>query len=557
VTLRWKSFERTTRRRVAEAVRRSDSLRQEYKLARQAVRARQNLRPWVMQIFWRCIFPLLVLTNPQFSQTTTSGFIIAIILVLTLGMMFFRGGQLQNELYLSSTLQVLGFLPISNHDLFTVQWRRFLRRSLWSVLDFTLCYSALLLSSHVGRVNAVAAGVGLGLIQWLFISAVAVCLFAFGPRKYLTVIGLPLVGSAFALFCFGLRQPLLSQWSSHFAWMVPPLGWILRALGISASRGPLLDLVPGLIAACLLALTPFACQRVRREFEQSESSLRGEERAQALQEFGEQFKHTTAQAEAVIASRKFLDGFDWQHARFVERSAASLLNSRERVIAEFMVASNPVWTAQLRRLLIIVFLAAVLGWMMAAGLRSAGGLLMLLAFYFMVASFLCRWRGYASPTGGGLQSPFYAVYPIGFGELMRVVLKINLARFVISVPFVLGALFILTKNPLLAQSHILEIGLKLIALGLMIQPIRAFAPISRGTNDTQKLGHAVSAILLIIGWIASAITFVMAWNPVLALPAGVATAGLSVLSLFLYGRWFNRSQIDLVPLDKMEPSQAG
>jgi hypothetical protein len=549
VTLRWKSIERSTRRRVREAVRESESLRTEYKLARKAARWRHKIQAWFPMTVLRCSFPLLLLL-----QGSSSEFIIAVILVLTLGAMFFRASQLFNDLYCSTDLIVYDFLPISNHDIFTVQWRRFLRRSLWSVFDFTMFYSALLLTSGGDRWNAVAAGLGLGLIQWLFIVAAAVCLFAFGPRKYFAAIGGSLVGLAVLLFFFGMRHPLYSQWFSHFAWLVPPGGWILQALGFSGSRGLVLDVLPGLIAACVLALAPIAFQRVRREFEGSEPRLSSDGRSPELQEYGEQLMQKPEQAGAVIQNRQFLDGFDWEHARFVERFAGRLLNSRERVVAEFMVASNPGWTRWVRIVLAAVLIGVVVGWTLAAGLSSVVGTLMFLVIYFAAVSFIGTWRGFLSPPSGGLQSPIYAVYPIGYWELMRVVLKVNLARIAICVPFVLAALVILAANPYLAQTHVFGMGIKLVLLGLMAQPIVAFGPISPGTNDTQELGRAVIAIIWSIALLGAGITFFMAWNSVVMLVAGLAMTVLSVLALTLYGRWFNGSRIDLVPLARMENS---
>ena len=547
MTLRWRFFEKTTRRRIREEVRQSEVLRTEYKLARKAARRHYQIRSWVMRVIGLCAFLLLVSL-----QGIPLDHIIALIFLWTLGTMFLRAAQLHAALYYAPDLNVFDLLPISNDDIFTVQWRQFLLLSFWSVFDFAAAYSILLVHSSGGLINAIAAGVALALIQWIFILAIAVCLFAFASRKYFDSVAWPLQASAIILLFAGANHPRLCQWLASLACWLPPLGSILQALGISENKGPIHDFLPGLMAVGVLTLAPIAYRRVRGEFALSEPRPASDGRSQALQELGEQYAQTPEEAQATIQGRQFLAGFDWQNAGFVEQFASRLLNPRERMVAEFMVAANPLWTPHLRRLFITVSFAVVLGWMFAASMVSSGPMIAFFAIYFLWASFSVTWRGFAPPRDGSLQSPIYAVYPVGFWELMRAVLKINLARCVICVPNTVGALAILAQNPQLSRATLAWTGLKIIAVGFMIQPILAFAPISPGTNDTQKLRLAMPAAMLIFILVGTTITFFLAWNFWVVAVAGLVTALLSILTLILYGRWFNCGRFDLIPLTKMD-----
>lgn len=550
--LRWKSFEKKIRGRVRETVFQSEPLLTEYRLVRKARRPFRGLRRSTMLIIWRCcflfLFSIFVLLP---TQTPSVELILAITVAWTLGMMFYRAAQLWGAFYYSSDLVVFDLLPISNQDVFTRQWRRFLCLSLWSLLDGAIFYWALLMNDGGGIWNAIAGGLGLGALQWLFIPAVAVCLFAFCPRKYLLATGLCFLGTAVVLFFCGMAHVLRLHWFVNAAWLVPPIGWIIQALGTSQSKGPVLDFIPAMIAASVLVFARSAYQRVRREFEVGEPHVFSDGRSQALQDFGERLKKEPEEAATAIQQRQFLDGFDWKNAAFVERLVGRILNTREQVIAEFMVAAQPTWTAQWRRFPIAVTVMAGTVWFfMKMGAKT--GVMPFLAIYFLGVLFVGRWRGFAAITGAGLQSPMYAVYPIGFWEMMRVILKINLLKFALGAPVVFAVLLILDRTPQFAHGHLIGYGLKLIAFGLMVQPMIAFMPISPGTNDTRKTGRALAAALFIFIAVVSAFTFFLVWNSKVMLITAVILSVFSFSSLIIYGRWFNRSQIDLVPLAKMQ-----
>ena len=267
----------------------------------------------------------------------------------------------------------------------------------------------------------------LGAAQWLFMVAMAVCLVAFARPNYFAVLaGLFLMATILFLFA-GQHQPRLCAWLSGLAWCVPPSGWILQSLGVSHEQRGAPSGLAGADERAVLALAPIAFQRARQAFLLSEPRHATDGRNPEVIEFGERLAQSPGDARAAIQRRQFLAGFDWPKAGFLERFVSRLLNARERTVAEFLLAANPGWTAQFRGALPFLLLALVFIWLFGRSLFPTAGMLVFIGGLGVV-QLVASLRGFALPPGGGLQSPYYAVYPIGFWELTRVVLIINLTK---------------------------------------------------------------------------------------------------------------------------------
>jgi hypothetical protein len=549
VTLRDKPFEKAARRRVLEEVRRSEAMRAEYRLARKAARSHSRLRAWLSRSVWM-ILVLTIIGRSGFS-TVSKDFIIAVTLLWTVGMMFWRAVVLRSLLYNAANLLVFDYLPISANDIFTVQWRRFLRGAWWTALHFTVAYTLLLARSEC-LWHALAGGAVLGLVQCVFVNAAAVCLVAFASPKRVAQLALPFLAAALALIFFGATQTRLLAWLSGLAWYVPPMGWILQSLGFSESNGLLHNLIPPVMAVALLALAPIAFRRARQAYNRSEPIALTDGRTPEMQEFAKRHEQTPGDARAAIQSREFLAGVVWKKTGFIERLASRLLNARQLLVAEFLVAANPRWTRQLWGLVWVFLLFMVAAWFFGPDIRSAAGMMILLSVVFALVLFAQTWRGFGMPQQGGLQSPYYALYPIGFWELIGVVMKINILRICFLLPFMMAAAF-LSGGTSDLRADAVSTGLKIIALLLIGQPLLALAPISPGTNDTRKATFVAVVFVCLLALLSAAIVFFMATRLMVLAISGCLGAALSALVLVLYGRWFNRSEFDLVPLEKTNP----
>jgi hypothetical protein len=501
VSLRRWSLEEAARQRVRAEVFASASLREEYRLARAAAKGRPGIPPWV----YRLLFMGFLVMLAVISKLITVEYVVAVILLWTLGTVFYQASHFYTGLYDDPGLIVFDYLPISESDIFRVQWRRFLRGSWWPLFDFAVAYYVLLVHAGVGW-RAITGGLAFGAVQWVFIVAMAVCLVAFARPDHFAPLALPFQVAALVLLSAGLHLSNVCTWLDGLAWCVPPLGWTLQSLGVSDESGVLHRVLPGLMCAVVLALSPIAFQRVRRAFLLSEPRHTSDGRIPELLEFGERLAKSPDEARAAIQRRQFLAGFDWQNAGSLERLFSRLLNGRDRTVAEFMLAANPGWTFHLRRLAPFLLLALPVPWLFRHGWLPKAEVFLPLWGLMGVTAIVRTARGFDLPPGSGLRSPYYANYPIEFWELARVVLKINIA----STFVVVFCLLILYAASAGIHFVAIENALKWSAVALMVQPLLVIAAFSPRTNDAQKSSFAWRGFVLILVMLGTGVTFFMA-----------------------------------------------
>lgn len=224
MNLRDKKFEKSLRRRVRVELRNSPAAWSEYQrswprwLARQKklplwvvrcvlilFRSRQsNLPPWLV----RCILVLflagLLLQIPRPLAIYQTALLAALLVVLA-----WRTGQLWLELYSSSRLQLLTHLPLTDEQVFDLQWRHFLKTSAWSIYDFAVLCGFLAVGVGYGWKSPVI-GFALGIGLWLVIVSAAACLMlGKAPLKIIKLVVLsrrfrfvPLIASCLLLAAF-------------------------------------------------------------------------------------------------------------------------------------------------------------------------------------------------------------------------------------------------------------------------------------------------------------------------------------------------------------------
>ena len=131
---------------------------------------------------------------------------------------------------------------------------------------------------------------------------------------------------------------------------------------------------------------------------------------------------------------------------------------------------------------------------------------------------------------------------------MVTVMKINLARFAIMLPFlaVCGLIFVRALDFRLAPA--LLAGLKVIWIGIVLQPIAALLMISSQSSDSYRFGFVLGALVFIFSGLACGIFFFFPINPLLQIGAGLGLGLLSAAAFLLYERSFDRVRFDLVPL---------
>ncbi len=483
---------------------------------------------------------------------TTSEFLIALIVLWTVAMFFWRAAQIGNALYASPSLPVFCHLPISDANIFKIQSRLFVRVSLWSALDFSLLYWALIAKSGMGY-QALFAGIGFGIVHWLFVVASALVLFAYALNRFVPALGWLLSAATVCFAIFGEKQLHLTHWLAATADWIPPVGWILRGIGVVPNSGVVGDFLPALIGATTLCLAPLAYRKIQQNYSLAYETLE----PQPVESSSEE-KEFAQKATDHIQSREFLQPFNWSTAGFVERLVTRVLTSREKTIAEFLIGGIPNWTKLLRNF-VVIWMAILLGILLFAGqLRSSNGWLIYAALFLawiLFTNLIGSWSGFAGSSGFGLQSPIVAHYPISFREFATVMLKVNFVRFLLYVPVIVAmsllAGMIIGKFSIVV-SLLTTYGLKFLFIFLCAQPVMIIAPMSPSTNDTQKLRFAMMAVIAILLLLGSGAGFFFAKDWKWIFLSGFLSAGISIGGLLFYARRFNRSRFDLVPLAKNE-----
>lgn len=546
MSLRARGLERRLRRGVKRAVRASGTLWGEFHQARK--RRRQNLRlpGWAGRMFF------LGWTGFMFGmQRRPMEVLAAAILLWAIGTTLLRAVQLRTALYLSPALGVYKYLPISDGDVFRLQWRTFLQLAVFSAMDFSVAY-CLLGSQLVHASNYILTGVLLGVLQSVLITAGAVCLYAFVRPMFFRVAPVFLV-AAIGLVVFGTSQVNLARTVVYFAYWVPPVGWIFYLLGLVSAPTSFFEMLPAVLAASLLALFPIAWKRSRDFYVPTEELFAVAERAvssnpaPSLQGLAEHIKKDPAEVQKAIEDRSFLKPVDWNHLGLMERWIGRLLTPRQRLIAEFMLARNPQWTGGLRAFVIFLGLTLVVLFLIGR-LNTFGPWVVCVSFLLRALNMVSAWRGFGLPRGSGPQSPYYALYPLGFRELMTTVMKINLARFAVMLPFlaICGLIFIRVLEFRFAPA--LLAGAKLIWIGIVLQPIAALLMISSQSSDSQRGTFVLGALVFIFAGLTCGVLLFLAGNALFETGAGLGLGVLSGGAFLLYQRAFDRVRFDLVPL---------
>jgi hypothetical protein len=544
LSLRWKSLEKNLRARVRAEVRASEALRREYEQRRGLWRRHFNLPAWTIRPF---LFFVIGVTMSNASAPVAQ--LVAFIWLWVLAAALLRAFQWNQALYLSPALNVFQHLPVSDARIFQTQTLAVLRKSLWSVADFALLYG-MLLHRAGGGWNSVWYGAVLGLVQWLFVVALAAALFAWGPRRFVGLLMLPLGAAAISMFW--IRQPALLNTINSFAHWIPPLGWLPQAAQNSYGSGLARHLPPTLVWAVVLAALPVAWRGVRAMYVLAETDFTTARQltspAEASASAQEHVVHFTAPpetVEAMVRSGSFMAGLDWQQAGPVERTFARLLNAREQVIAEYLCAGRPGWTRGFRNSLIFVAVGALIARLLIGRADFNLTFVVMMGLYFLVAHAAGHGRGFVTVSPAGSQPPGYAFYPVGFRELFITLLKINTARTALMVPLIMAGLFLLGGE--FRALFDTSAWWRLLLLCFMAQPLLALTPISSASNDSSRWRFALPAIAYIILLLGVGVAFVMLPRPALALASGLVLLLLIVGGVWFYARRFNRSRFDLMP----------
>ena len=161
------------------------------------------------------------------------------------------------------------------------------------------------------------------------------------------------------------------------------------------------------------------------------------------------------------------------------------------------------------------------------------------------------WPGFRGASTFEGVIPAYAVFPVGYGEISRIMLKANTIRILLWAPlFLLYAIVLATR---LGESpqYGSEVGIGVVVLALFLQPVMVMAHFSSGSNDTKQINRYTVVLfgfcfILLVPLIAGTVGLFAAESLLLKSVWAFGILACSSLVWAGYLRLFNRGRIDLL-----------
>jgi hypothetical protein len=443
--------------------------------------------------------------------------------------------------------------PVSDDDFLKYEWKKFVRSWLGAFCVFLLAYWIVALRSdlvpeNLGQVLLAAV------LQTLCGASLSMWVPTFFPRLKIVSSAIPIYFLTF--ICLWLPAPAIEfLWSSV---LLVPAGWISHVFASNrdaASRTESLLIAPA-AAFCLTLPLAFHIARKALSAELDRQTRDGSDKLEQMFVGAEtpdqaDTEPISSQAPLQASYEHISERPSWETGGWIEKLVARSLNAQERIVAEFMLAQNVGdWSKR---------------WSTAALISAVGVIVTALAplppwilFLPMVAGGLWGaplfggiWPGFnGAPTFGGV-IPTYAVFPIGYGEISRVMFKANTIRILVWAPLLIAYATVLAKRLGNGPHYGLVDGILGVALALVLQPLMITAHFSAGTNDTRQINlHTLAffglAIFLLIPTIASVVGLFVADSVLIKSVAAVGVLVCTLLAWIAYMRLFNRGRIDLL-----------
>jgi hypothetical protein len=483
------AFEKRLRQLLRAERERSPELRKEFKQARRknSTAASRAGRKLLLPLFWILIPASLILkqNNPELA--------LAVISFWTAGTAFFWGQKFFQQFYGSEELVVLHMLPLSDADIFTIQKRRYLGSLAWVFWELLIAYMVLGLFP-AGLRPPLWALLGVALAQSLLVMAMGIHLASYFHMLPLGAISGLLRMIAIILFLAGINGGEFIGPVTNFSQWFFPTGWLNYVLTQTTVKNDWVAAFMLIPVAALIFAMRHSWQRLRGFYSLEGFEIIPSSAGAALEQaepeltdssFGP--RHGPTEIEDRILAGGFLERSKWENTGWFERIAGRLLTPRERVLTEFLAAQKPGWSRHLQLTLLVWAVACLVVWCFGA----FGGTVVFFSAYILATASLPlfggSWRGLRQTPSGGVYLPGFSVFPIGFNEISKILIKVNLLRIIAAAPLLLTfsivAAYRLGYTPLAGLEVSFEIVLTIIAL----QPVVILLPLSKATNDTSKM----------------------------------------------------------------------
>lgn len=394
----------------------------------------------------------------------------------------------------------------------------------------------------------------------------SVCGMAMGIWVIVLFPKMKIVSSAFPVYALTLACLWLPGSALDFLWsavLLVPGGWISHLFAALAGPGSKIELGL-LLPALLLGLSlPTALRLSHQRLLSSLDGQTTDKSSDLDQMFGPAEEANEVAAAEPIQSVAFVPAAavshvditqrpSWDLNGWVEKIVGFWLDREEKRVAEFMLAQHlGEWSKRWRAAAILTAIGIVISlfivqfppWVFFLPIVAAG--------LWGAPLFGGTWPGFrGAPTFGGV-IPAYAVFPIGYGEISRMMLKANTIRILLWGPlFLVYAIVLATRLGESPQSGT-EMGIEVIGLALFLQPVMVMAHFSSGSNDTKQTNRYTAVFfgfcfILLVPLIAGTVGLFAAESVLLKSVSAFGILACSSLVWAVYLRLFNRGRIDLL-----------
>lgn len=510
-------FYRSLRQRVRRVVNARPEWR---KAARQARGGNRSLG--VLAVRWAV--PLLALIPAL--REPSSPLLWLVFGLWALVMACFRAGQAQTLAAWQEGVNVFVQLPVSDGDVFSYIRGRILCTSCWLLFDALVVVSLACVVAGV-RPAAWLCVLPVALLLWASVLALAVVLLWLRPQANYAAWGSRLfyaafVGSVVLRNTHALTSERVETMATILSWATPP-GWALQlAAWIAGAGTPFPFAALGLLALFFAGAVPcyraLADQFVFWEPETLPFQNAEEDEDDAPEPLAES---RASEVEELIGTRAFLVPLATGDPGWIERLIFAALR-RQAAVLDFLVGSEPGWSAWFRYGMLTLLATPLLAWLAAQANETAGAWLLGMGLFgglgFTTPLFGGQWRGFDLGPMGQRFIAVLSLLPVGFREIRHVVFTVNALRFLLALPCWLAAGWIVSRAsgqpPLTGLRWAAELWLVL----LLLQPFFLVFAFSRGTNDTAS------------GCLNASVFF-------LTMLLTVAVCGLALVAIFTDPAW--------------------
>jgi len=488
-------FESGLKRLVKATIRSSPELKREHRRVK-GYRRKLNL-VWL----WRLAISVLLGFAAWNIQTSTGHLATALagVSVYLLAALCIRISSLWAKLHQSTDLPALTILPVATETIFQWELQKFIRESLFLILDLLLIFGALALASGFPAWKWACSLVFVA-VSWVYVMTLSVYGALRLPRWIiqmastgLIVIGVVLFFGRNAVCPYAIR--LLDLWRLKLTLLLPT-GWVVAPFELmgQSSHWWLFTLwLPGLFMLSYLKGWLFELRKgiTYREFLLPQAADQIPDEDSELRSTSEESRRLgPSEIEEIVAGGKYLSrpGFLIRH--FPEKILWRWLNLREQALAEFIhpngIAIWPAW----KKLFVVLAgmsLLTILGGAFSHTTQIAClGLCIFVVFCMALANLVNHGRTFIPTWLSGINVPMYAGYGIGYKELGGLFLKCALVQ----VPYLVIAMMILGGLTTWCMGLPIEqgflYGIKVAGLIFALRFILVVFAFSSGTNDTSR-----------------------------------------------------------------------